>query len=89
MLNEINESNYVVSNLALAYSRMGEVFGKNNLDGKAQEYHRKAILLMSDVIDYKIKYGSFLFNNNKINDAEKQYLKHYHLTLQLRRFMLV
>ncbi len=75
MLNEINESNYVVSDLALAYSRMGEVFGKNNLDGKAQQYHRKAILLMSDVIDYKIKYGSFLFNNNKINDAEKQYLE--------------
>ena len=29
---------------------------------------------MPFVIDYKIKYGSFLFDNKKIDDAKKQYL---------------
>ena len=30
---------------------------------------------MPFVLDYKIKYASFLFNNNKINDAKSQYLE--------------
>ncbi|MEC7863842.1 MAG: tetratricopeptide repeat protein [Bacteroidota bacterium] len=74
MSNEIDEVKYTNDNLALAYSRMGEVFGLNNLPNEAEKYHKKAVKLMSFVIDYKIKYGSFLFNNNQINDAEKQYL---------------
>jgi tetratricopeptide (TPR) repeat protein len=74
MLNKMNDVKYTNPDLALAYSRMGEVFGKNNLQNKAEEYHKKAVSLMSFVIDYKIKYGSFLFSNNQINDAEKQYL---------------
>ena len=40
----------------------------------AEKYHKRAIELMDFVIDYKIKYGSFLVNNNQINKAEKQYL---------------
>ena len=70
----INEARYKNSDLALAYSRIGEVFGENNLITKAEKYHKKAVELMSFVIDYKIKYGSFLFNNNQINESEKQYL---------------
>ena len=29
---------------------------------------------MPSVIDYKLKYASFLFSNNKIKEAQKQYL---------------
>ena len=74
MSNNINESEYTPSDLALAFSRMGEVFGNNNLLDDSEKYHRKAILYMPFVIDYKIKYGSFLFDNKKIDDAKKQYL---------------
>ncbi len=72
--NEIDEVKYTKSDLALSYSRMGEVFALADLVNEAEIYHIKAVELMSFVIDYKIKYGGFLFNNNKINDAEKQYL---------------
>ena len=74
MSNTINEVKYSNSDLALAYSRMGEVFARNNLFNEAEKYHKRAIELMDFVIDYKIKYGSFLVNNNQINKAEKQYL---------------
>ena len=74
MSNQLDQVKYSNSDLALAYSRMGEVFGKNNLPNEAAKYHKKAVELMSLVIDYKIKYGSFLFNNNQINAAQKQFL---------------
>jgi len=74
MSNKINHDRYTNSDLALAYSRMGEVFGKKNLIDKGDEYHKIAIELMPFVIDYKNKYGSFLFNNNQIDNAERQYL---------------
>ena len=72
--NSINEEKYSDSELAMSYSRMGEVFSLNDLPNQAFNYHSKAINLMSFVIDYKIKFGSFLFNNNQIDDARKQYL---------------
>ena len=74
MSNKVNSIDYTDSDLALAYSRMGEVFGENNLRNQAAIYHQEAISLMSLVIDYKLKYASFLFKNNQVNDAEQQYL---------------
>jgi Tfp pilus assembly protein PilF len=74
MSNEINNDRYSKSDLALAYSRIGEIFSKNNLIVKADLFHKKAVDLMPFVIDYKNKYGSFLFNNNQIGKAEIQYL---------------
>jgi len=74
MSNKINEEKYSDRDLALAYSRMGEVFGLNNLFKDASQYHQKAIAIMPFVIDYKLKYGSFLFNNEQIDRAKKQYL---------------
>ena len=74
MSNSIDEKKYIDSELAMAYSRMGEIFGLNNLPDQAAKYHNKAVILMNLVIDYKIKYGSFLFNNSQIDDARSQYL---------------
>ncbi len=74
MSNKIDEVRYKESDLALTYSRMGEVFSQNNFPVEAEKYHKKAIELMSFVIDYKNKYGSFLFNNNRIDEAKEQYL---------------
>ena len=74
MSNKINEIQYINSDLALTYSRMGEVFARKNLLDKAQTYHKQAVRLMSFVIDYKIKYGSFLFRINKIDAAKEQFL---------------
>ena len=71
----VDQSKYSNSEIALAYSRMGEIFGANNLPARAEEYHLNAISLMSYVIDYKIKYGSFLLKNNMINLAKIQYLE--------------
>jgi hypothetical protein len=74
MSNEVNEVKYAKSDLALAYSRMGEVFGLNSLLNEAEKYHKEAVEIMSFVIDYKIKYASFLFEKNQINEAKEQYL---------------
>ena len=71
----VDQSKYSNSDLALSFSRMGEIFGANNLPDRAEEYHLNAISLMSHVIDYKIKYGSFLLKNNMINLAKIQYLE--------------
>ena len=72
--NKIIEMNYSNSDLALAYSRMGEVFSKNNMLDYAEKFYLKSINLMSYVIDYKNKYGSFLLNNNRVDDAKDVYL---------------
>lgn len=71
---KLNEASYKKSDLALAYSRIGEVFGRNNLIDEAEKYHNKAVEIMPFVIDYKIKYGSFLFSNAQLENAEKQFL---------------
>ena len=75
MSQNIEDKKYTHSELALAYSRMGEVFGEKKLLHKAEIFHNKAITLMSNVIDYKIKYAAFLFDNNQINKAQIEYKK--------------
>ena len=70
----INELDYANNELALAYSRIAEIFSENNIQKESETYHKKAIELMPLVIDYKIKYGSFLFKNNRIDESKKQYL---------------
>ena len=73
MSNHLNDSIYTKSDLALAFSRLGEVFFKEDLITQAHNYHKRAVDLMPFVIDYKIKYGAFLLNNNQIYDAEIQF----------------
>ena len=75
MSQKISEADYTKPDLALSYSRVGEVFGRNHLINEAERYHKKAVDIMPFVIDYKIKYGSFLFYNDQIQKAEKQFLK--------------
>ena len=65
MNNEVDTARYSNSSVAMAYSRMGEVFARNNMSGTAEKYFEKATVLMPFVIDYKIKYGSFLLKVNK------------------------
>ena len=74
MVADWDDSKYSNSDLALAFSRIGEYFGYNDMPDGAEKYHKKAISLMPFVIEYKIKYASFLFNFNYIDRAEKQYL---------------
>ncbi len=73
MSTQLNDSIYTKSDLALAFSRLGEVFFKEDLVTQAHSYHKRAVDLMPFVIDYKIKYGAFLLNNNQIYDAEIQF----------------
>ena len=71
----INEEIYSKSDLALAYSRMGEVFERNKLSDDASIFHARSVELMSSVINYRIKYGSFLFKLNQLDNAEKQFMQ--------------
>jgi len=73
MSNNIDYSKYSDHDLALAFSRMGEIFALHNLFIKSEEYHKIAVELMTYVIDYKIKYGNFLLKCNKIEQAIEQY----------------
>jgi len=65
MSNDVDSSKYSQSDLAMAYSRMGEVFASQNMNTNAELYFKISVDLMPFVIDYKIKYGSFLLNINK------------------------
>ena len=65
MSNDLDSSKYSQSDLAIAYGRMGEVFASQNMNTNAEFYFKNSVDLMPFVIDYKIKYGSFLLNINK------------------------
>ena len=65
MSNDVDSSKYSQSDLAMAYSRIGEVFASQNMNTNAELYFKISVDLMPFVIDYKIKYGSFLLNINK------------------------
>ena len=73
MSNQLNDSIYTKSDLALAFSRLRRSVFKEDLITQAHNYHKKTVDLMPFVIDYKIKYGAFLLNNNQIYDAEIQF----------------
>ena len=73
--NKIDEKWYTISDLAISYSRIADVFSIFNLYDQAEIFHLKAIDFMPFVLDYKIKYASFLFKNNKIQAAKSQYLE--------------
>ena len=73
--NSIDALKYSNSDLALAYSRMGEVFALNNLDIDAQKFYHNSVSLMPFVIDYKIKYGAFLINNKQLKEANLIFTK--------------
>ena len=70
----IDTSHYMTNELALSYSRIAEFFTKNELIKDAEFYYKKSISLMPFVIEYKIKYGSFLFNNGLIEDSEDVFI---------------
>ncbi|MBC8266639.1 MAG: hypothetical protein H8E84_06695 [Flavobacteriales bacterium] len=65
MSNNADSSKYSKSDLAMSYSRMGEVFSSQNLNVDAEYFFKKSVELMPFVIDYKIKYGTFLLKINK------------------------
>ncbi|MDP7567537.1 MAG: multiheme c-type cytochrome [Flavobacteriales bacterium] len=69
MSNDVDSSKYSQSDLAMSYSRMGEVFASQNMNTNAELYFKISVDLMPFVIDYKIKYGSFLLNVNKKTSA--------------------
>jgi hypothetical protein len=69
MSNDVDSSKYSQSDLAMSYSRMGEVFASQNMNTNAELYFKISVDLMPFVIDYKIKYGSFLLNVNKKTTA--------------------
>jgi Tfp pilus assembly protein PilF len=65
MSNDVDSSKYSQSDLAMAYSRMGEVFASQNININAELYFKISVDLMPFIVDYKIKYGSFLLKVNK------------------------
>jgi len=71
MNNEIDTTKYSNTDLAMAYSRMGEVYVRNNMSGTAEKYFSKATQLMPFVIDYKIKQGAFLIKQNQFTASKK------------------
>ncbi len=74
MGNDLDDSKYSKSELALAYSRIGHFLSSNNFPDEASKYYQQSVSLMPFVIEYKIKYGSFLFNYHRIAEAKQQYL---------------
>ena len=60
---------YSNNELAMAFTRAGEVYSTNNMNNLARIYFDRAIELMPLVIDYKIKYATFLINNNELDLA--------------------
>ena len=70
MNNEVVTAKYSNSSLAMAYSRMGEVFVRNNMHSTAEKYFKKATVLMPFVIDYKIKQGAFLLKQKKLSASK-------------------
>ena len=70
MTNTIESQKYSNSDLALAYSRMGEIFAAMGLIDDAQKYYEYSVSLMPLVIDYKLKQGAFLINNKQLMSAK-------------------
>ena len=92
MSNPLDSNKYSNTDMAMAYSRMGEVFASKTLSNEAEVYFKKSVKLMPYIIDYKIKYGSFLVNNDQIDIAEQIFsdalnlnptIKQVHLNLGL------
>jgi len=73
MSNTIDSLKYNNRELALAYSRMGEVFASRNLALDAKRYYDNAVSLMPFVIDYKLKLGAFLIDKKHLEEAKVIY----------------
>ena len=70
MSNTIDSLMYKNSDLALAYSRMAEMFALKNLTLDAKRYYDNSVYLMPFVIDYKLKLGAFLIDNKQLIAAK-------------------
>jgi len=70
MNNEVDTAKYSSTDLAMAYSRMGEVFVSNNRSSAAEKFFEKATCLMPYVIDYKIKQGAFLLRQKQLSASK-------------------
>ena len=70
MSNTIDSLMYNNSELALAYSRMAEMFALKDLSLDAKRYYDNSVSLMPFVIDYKLKLGAFLINNKQLFAAK-------------------
>ncbi|MEE2699935.1 MAG: hypothetical protein VYD71_01050 [Bacteroidota bacterium] len=69
MSNKLNDNKYSCNDMAMAYIRIGETYVKEGLNIDAEKFYKLAIQLMPYEIDYKIKYGSYLLNTDKKDDA--------------------
>ncbi|MDC0204257.1 multiheme c-type cytochrome [Flavobacteriales bacterium] len=70
MNNKVDAIKYSNADLAMAYSRIGEVFAKNNMNTNAKKYFEQAIELMPFVIDYRIKQGAFLLKQKQLKASK-------------------
>ena len=69
MNSELDTSRYRVEDLALSFARIGEVLARNEMIKSADKYFQKSLFLMPFIIDYKLKYSTFLIKNNQIKKA--------------------
>ena len=67
--NEIDSSNYSKSDLAMTYAKIGEVFSRNNLNQKSEQYFLLSMKLMPNVIEYELKYATSLIKHKKLDKA--------------------
>ena len=88
MNNRIDTLKYSVSDLAMAFSRIGEVYDRNNMINSASNYLYRATILMPYVIDYKIKKGTFLIRNNQLRDAKLSFLSSLSLNPTIKEIHL-
>jgi hypothetical protein len=70
MNNEVDITKYSNSDLAMAYSRIGEVFAENDMNSTSKKYFEKATELMPFMIDYKIKQGAFLLKQKQLSASK-------------------
>jgi len=75
MNNKEGTTQYSNSSLAMAYSRMGEVFVRNKMSSTAEKYFEKATKLMPFVIDYKIKQGALLIKQKQLSAAKLVFIE--------------
>ena len=67
--NEIDSSNYSKSDLAMTYAKIGEVFSRNNLNQKSEQYFLLSMNLMPNIIEYELKYATSLIKHKKLDKA--------------------
>ena len=53
----------------MTYAKIGEVFSRNNLNQKSEQYFLLSMNLMPNIIEYELKYATSLIKHKKLDKA--------------------